>query len=439
MTAVARQRRIAAAALDFQVDLERLVAEPAPLVLRLWPLFGALLLGGLVVLAGQTRLDIVVVAQGRLAADVPAITLQPMNRAVLRELLVRPGDLVVSGQLLARLDPTVPEADLATLTVQRRALGAEAARLEADLAGRLVLADSPETRMQASVQAERADLARAQRQAKQAEMSAISAAQASEQSAGPGLEERLAIAREVEAMRLQLAERQTGSYLATLEAKAARLDAEAALHQHLARIDEMVQRLAAARSGLAAFDLDLRRAATEQLSRLRPQLAQLDEQLAKAGRLSALSDLRAPVAGVVLSVATGGPGSIMREGEPVVVLVPTGVPLVAEVSIRSTEVGGIGAGDPVAIKVDAFPWRRNGMVVGRLVAVSRASYATEGAPEARHSGRIALISGLQNLPPGAKLLPGMTITAEIKTGTRTVLDYFSDPLVRGLQESFREP
>ena len=74
MTAVARQRRIAAAALDFQADLERLVAEPAPLVLRLWPLFGALLLGGLVVLAGQTRLDIVVVAQGRLAADVPAIT-----------------------------------------------------------------------------------------------------------------------------------------------------------------------------------------------------------------------------------------------------------------------------------------------------------------------------------------------------------------------------
>ena len=58
---------------------------------------------------------------------------------------------------------------------------------------------------------------------------------------------------------------------------------------------------------------------------------------------------------------------------------------------------------------------------------------------AMHRGQIALgPDHLRDLPPGTQPLPGMTLTAELKVGTRSVLDFFLEPLVRGLQESLRE-
>ena len=254
-----------------------------------------------------------------------------------------------------------------------------------------------------------------------------------------GLTERQAISREIEAMRVALADRQSGSHLAALEARLVRIEAEAALAQHFARLDDLGQRLMQANAALQAYESDRKRLASEALAEVTPRLAEVEEQLTKADRLAALADLRAPRPGVVLSVAKGGPGSLMAENDPIVVLVPTDVPLIADIGIKSSEAGTIALGDPVTIKIDAFPWRRNGSLTGQLQDVSHGSFTPEGGAQALHTGRVTLTGNLTNLPPGAGLLPGMTLTAEIKTGSRTVLDYFFDPLMRGLNESLREP
>ncbi len=126
-------------------------------------------------------------------------------------------------------------------------------------------------------------------------------------------------------MRDALVQSQSGSKLAGLEARLARIDAEGAMAQHLARLDDLTQRLTQAEAALQAFGSDQKRQAAEALADLMPRLAEVEEQLTKANRLASLSDLRAPRPGVVLSVAKGGPGSSMAEGEAVVVLVPTDV------------------------------------------------------------------------------------------------------------------
>ncbi len=431
--------KLARQALEFQADLDRLVAEPAPLILRIWPLLGAGFLVALVTLASLVQLDVVVTARGRISADAPPAILAPMSRAVLRQLLVHPGDRVAKGQLLARLDPTLPEADRAALQAQRTALSAQAARLEADLSGQPMAADTPDLALQAQVQSQRAGLATAQRAQLQAARDAAADALSAEGQAGAGLADRLSIAREVEAMRVHLAASQTGSRLAALEAELARIDAEEALNQHQARLKDLKARLAGAEAALSAYDSDRRRADLEALAALRPQIADLDEALSKANRLAALSDLVAPGPGVVISVATGGEGSALTEGTPVVVLVPTDVPLVAEVAIRSSEAGSVAPGDLVDLKIDAFPWRRHGALTGRLIDVSSASFTPEGAVEAQHPARITFAGALHDLPEGAGLLPGMTLEADVKTGTRSILDYFLDPLLRGLNEALREP
>ena len=431
--------RITDGALAFQADLDRLVAEPAPLGLRLWPLLGAGLVAALLIVASIVRIDIVVVASGRVAADAPSVILQPMTRAVLKELLVKPGDRVQAGQVLARLDSTLTDADRAALEVERRALSAKVARLQAELSGDAMASGGADLAMEAAVMTQRADLAAAQRNQLAAAIQSLHQQIAAETGAGAGLTERQEIAREIEGMRAALAQRQSGSHLAALEARLVRIEAETAFDQHFARLDDLRQRLAQAEAALRAFESDRKRLLTEALAEVVPRLAEVEEQVTKADRLAALADLRAPLPGVVLSVAKGGPGSLMAESDPVVVLVPTDVPLIAEVGIKSSEVGTIAIGDPVTIKIDAFPWRRHGTMEGVLQDVSHGSFTPEGGTQALHSGRVTLSGGLSDLAPSASLLPGMTVSAEIKTGTRTILDYFLDPLMRGMTESLREP
>lgn len=293
----------------------------------------------------------------------------------------------------------------------------------------------------------------ARRAALDAGIAAIEDAERSERDAGTGLEERLKVAREIEGMRAQLAEDKVGSRLTLLEATSNRLAVEEEARQHLARLAELSSRGRAAVAEREAFLRDWQRETLERLAAVRPQLAQVEEQLAKAERLEALTLLRAPRDGVVLETIRRAPGSLVREGDAVVSLVPSGVPLVAEVTLRSADIGNLAPGTEAILKIDSFPWRRHGTLAGTLRAVSResdgsgegsgagAGTGAGGGGVGLHRGQIAVVPGaaLRDLPEGAQPLPGMTLQAELKVGTRSVLDFFLEPLIRGLRESLREP
>lgn len=428
-------------AIAFQEELDRVKAEPAPLLLRLWPFLAAALLCGLVGLAAILRVDVVVTAPGQLAAAEPPLLLRPAASTRLDALLVRPGDVVVAGQLLARLDPTQPEADLAALEAERDALSARIARLVAELDGGVLAAGGPALATEADVLTERRLESRTKAEALQAEIASAEALIEAETRDGAGLREQLSILREVETMRNTLAERQSGSQLAVLDARLMRLRAEADQRAHESRLAELRDRRARAIAEHRMFLTSLKRTATEQLAEARPRLQVVEEQIAKARALREMADLVAPRPGVVLRVAEGGVGSLIPAGNPVVVLVPTDVPLLAEIGLRSTDAGRAVAGDPVSIKIDAFPWREHGQLTGTLTEVGHASFRAQGAAEAQHPAHVALdpAAQLSNLPAAATLLPGMTLSAEIHTGTRSVLATFFDPILRGLAEALRDP
>lgn len=424
----------------FQDDLDALVAEPAPLLLRLWPALGAALVALLVAVAAVARVDVVVTATGRLATEAPPVVLQPMDRAVLRELPVRAGERVRAGQVVAVLDATFTGADRDALSAQLRSLVAQRDRLEAELAGTALPAPADRDAMlQSQVLLQRGAVHAARIAAQDAELAALTAARDGERRSSAGLAAQLAVATEVEAMRSRLMESQVGSRIALLGARTARLEAEQAVQRHGARLEELELRIAARGAERDAYLRDWQRQVVEELARLRPELTRVEEQLAKAARMDSLTLLRAPRDSVVLETARRAPGSVIREGEAVVVLVPVDAPLVAEIGLRSADIGQLAEGDPARLKVDAFPWRRHGVLDGTLRSVSRESYS-DNAGGALHRGHVAVsAAALARMPQGAALLPGMTLSAEIKVGTRSVLDFFLEPLLRGLDESLREP
>jgi HlyD family secretion protein len=436
--------RLSAEAVPFQDPLEALIAEPPPRLLRGLHWLVAALFVGLVGLAAIARVDVVVTGQGRLAPDAPPIVLQPMDRAVIREIRVRPGDVVRQGQVLALLDPSFAEADRAALAAQRRGLMAQRARVEAELAGQPAPpAADRDTTLQAGLHLQRAAFLAARLAALDAEMRAQDSAIRTLEEADAALAEQVAIARDVETLRARLLQGQVGSRLALLEARGRRIAAEQQREQDRGRLAGLRHALAQKQAERQSFLDDWRRQLMEDLARLRGELDRVEESLAKATRLAELTVLTAPADGTVLEVARRSAGSVLREAEPLVSLVPAGTPLIAEIALRSADIGQARPGDPVLVKVDAFPFQRHGGLAGTLRAVaqdSRQPRAEGDPPGAFHRAQVTLGgSGLAHLPAGAGPLPGMTVTAEIHVGTRSVLAYLLLPLIRGVQESLREP
>ncbi|MBK1661034.1 HlyD family type I secretion periplasmic adaptor subunit [Paracraurococcus ruber] len=434
--------RLAPEAIGFQDELEALLAEPAPRLLGgvFWLVAG--LFAALLVLAALARLDVVVTGSGRLAPDAPPIVLQPMERGVIREIRVKPGDIVRRGQVLAVLDPSFAEADRAALAAQRATLAAQLARLEAELDGRVLPPGGAdlEALLQAALQARRQAILAARLRGLEEEIRGQETAIRTLEATDAVLAEQAAIARDVEEMRGRLMQGQVGSRLSFLGARADRLRAERERDQGRGRTAELRHVLEAKRAERAGLLEDWRRQILEEAVRTRSELARVEEALGKASRLAELTLVTAPEDGTVLEVARRSVGSVLREAEPLVSLVPAAAPLIAEIALRSADIGHVRAGDAVVLKVDAFPWQRHGAVQGRLRAVAPDSLAPEGQAGAVHRAQVALDApALRHLPEGSRLIPGMTLTAEIKAGERSLLSYLLFPILRGLQESLREP
>ena len=161
--------------------------------------------------------------------------------------------------------------------------------------------------------------------------------------------------------------------------------------------------------------------------------------------------LTAPADAVVLDLAQRSVGSVVREAEPVVTLVPINVPLEAEVSINTRDIGRIAVGKEARIKLDAYPFQKYGTASGEVRTISQDTFvtgqqqdpnATTAQPPAApfFKARILLADTRLNVSDvPVRLLPGMTVSTEIKVGNRTVMSYFLYPLLRGLDDAIREP
>lgn len=446
-------------ALPFQEDLEEVIGEPPPAILGKPHLAVATLFVLLITISGIVEVDMVVAGTGRLLSDSPVIVLQPLERSIVREISVKPGDEVKKGQVLATLDPTFAGADKASLSAQQRSIIAQLQRLDLEVAGLplpAAMEESADPDMILQVNLHR------QRQAQYAstlasfdgEIANLRAGLRTAQDDRTSLSEQLAVAQDVENLRDELFKGQTGSRLQLLDARSVRLQAERSLQNTTNKLNELNSSLSAKLAERQSFIDRWQRELLEELVKVRNQAVQIDEALIKAVRISDLVRMTAPQDGIVLEVAKRSAGSVAREAEALISMIPSHVPLVAEITIRSADVGYTKQGDPVEVKVDAFPFQRHGVIKGKLLSVSQESFAPNGMIEqtdaqraplpadsgALHRGRVELLSTeLTNMPEGARLTPGMTVRAEIKVGQRSILSYFLYPITRGLSEAIREP
>ena len=258
--------------------------------------------------------------------------------------------------------------------------------------------------------------------------------------------QRLKTLSSVETIRQALADKALGSQLTLLLSRDARLEVEDNLSRVRGSEADLVHRVDRVRAERQVFIEDFRRTAYQELVDTLAKRNSAAEDLKKAELRRQLIVLTAPVDSVVLEIGNRSVGSVVREAETLFVMVQRDVPLQAEVNIDSKDIGQIAVGQPVRLKFDAFPFQKYGTGSGVVRVVSQDSFAPDAKGEgARRASppyyRIladVTDARLRALPDQFQMIPGMTVTAEMKVGHRSVISYFLYPLLRGLDESIRE-
>lgn len=435
------------AAIDFLPDADEIERRPLPRSARitLHVLLAALV--AFLLWATFSETDLIVTARGRLVTRLPNIVVQPLETSIIQTIDVRVGQVVKNGERLATLDPTFTEADEVQLRARLHSLDNQLARLETELSGQPAAAApgaDPDSVLQNRLSDERRASYKAQSRRYEESMARVRAAIETNQGEQQGLGSRVKVLRDMERMQEALVAQKYAIRSRLLEAQDRLIDAERNLQAAHNRAQELRKELAGLDAEKTAFETGWRQKIMEELLAASRERGSVVEQLQKAGKRNQLVVLVSPADAVVLEIAKLSQGSVARAAEPMFTLVPLGGDLEAEVRIDSADIGYLKLGDAAHVKLDAYPFQRHGSLSGVLHTISEDAFRREADPnagmDAFYTSRLRLAATrLQKMPEQARLLPGMTLTAEIVVGKRSVISYLIWPLIRALDESIREP
>jgi len=428
-------------------------AGPAPLP-RAVLYAGLGLLGTLLLWAYLAPLDIIAVAPGKIIPQGYLQIVQPSESGVIKEILVTEGAQVEAGQVVARMDARVSEADSRQLQNELKLKRLQLRRIDAELAGaplRRLADDPPEliSQVEAQLHARR----RAHLDALEIERAILVKAEQdfkSAQEVETKLRKTIPLFVQQEAAYDQLVKDGFAGILMHLEKQRNRIEKEQDLRAQEFNIASLTATISQVNKRIAQITSSYRQQLQNERIDAEAQYHKLRQDWEKQAHRNALLELKAPQQGIVKDLATHTLGSVVSPGTVVMTLVPDGDGLLAEVWVTHLDAGMVEAGQEVKLKLTAYPFQHYGMMNGRIKHIS----PDAGEPADQKSAKSA---GIQDLPASGfralielpepfiqaqgkryRLSPGMQVNAEINLGTRTVLQYLISPVQKNLHEAGRE-
>jgi hemolysin D len=441
---LAGPRRLAdeAAFLPAALSLQEAPVHPAPrrAMWLIMALFVAALAWSIV---GQV--DVVAVASGRVVVSQRSKLIQPLETSVVRAIRVRDGDRVREGQVLVELDATASTADYTSVAEQQLASRGELARSQALLralqSGGAPALEPPRESLPVDtislLQSEWSDIA-AKRMRLDAEAQRRSAELVTHQQQLSKLNATAPLIRQREADFKGLADQGFVAGHAGQDRTRERIEIERDIATQTARIAEAEAALAESRHAAIAYLAETRRTLNDRAAQARVKLAQLTQEARKTEQRQTLTRLTAPVVGTVQQLALHTVGGVATEAQVLMVIVPEDGAVTAEVVVENKDIGFVHAGQEAAVKLETFNFTRYGTVPARV------SWVTADAVNDEKRGAIfpaTLQLQAKDIEVDGKriaLAPGMSLTAEIKTGRRRVIEYLLSPIQQRVDASLQE-
>jgi adhesin transport system membrane fusion protein len=334
--------------------------------------------------------------------------IQSLEGGIVQSVVVREGDVVEKGQLLAKIDPARAQASYREMAAKARELKANVARARAEAYG-TSLAFPDDVARDPDLIAQATAAYRTRRRALDEQVAALKSSQT-------------LVRREIE-MAEPLAAKGLVSEVEILRMRRQLTDIDAQIAERRSR-----------------FTAD----ASVELSRLEQELAQTNEVLVGRADVLARTDVVAPMRGVVKNIRIHTAGGVVQSGEHIMEIAPLDGHLQVEARVKPSDVAFLRPGLPALVKLSAYDFAIYGGLPGHVVSLGPDTLrddqkAAMGRADASYyrlmveTDADALIAAGKYLP----VLPGMQATVDIRTGEKTVLDYLLKPIFKA-REAFRE-
>ncbi len=365
-------------------------------------------------------------AQGKLIPQGEVYKIHPTDLGKVSQVLVKEGQAVKAGDLIATLDPAIANN--------------EVERLKQDLVGyQAQLIQTQLLFAQAQLQAEtRRAIGSA---ATQAQVGAVTQA-AANVGTTQALLAQLQVDKVAQLERLErLQPLATAGAIAqeqVFQVEQSLRDRQRTIIEHegtLAHTNAEIQRLQAEVGQKQAEEKDFGVAAEQQIQQMGLKVTELQSKISETQLLIASAQVKlqqfslyAPVDGVVSTLNLHNVGEVVQPGQPIAEITPTNQPLVLVATLPNQEAGFVKPGLPVQVKLDAYPFQDYGMVSAKVITIS---------PDAKFDQQLGqvyrvevqldrhyIVKENQKIPFKA----GQTATAEIVTRQRRIADLLFDPL-----------
>ncbi len=394
-----------------------------------------------------TELDDVTRVDGRIVPSGDVQLIDATEPGVLQGLYVQEGQMVDAGSLLMEFDTTQIDSQLSQ--EQQRAFGimARMQRLQAEIDGRDLLFDAvlmdgaptvvqSETALfqgrQAELQSEIDILLRQQQQRHREYEEGLVDQVTAQETLRVLAEERALMAPLVES-KMEPATTLLALRRSEAEWEGRKVRAVAATNRLKTGLEEIDDRIRAARSRFRSAALTDLALATAELAALQPMLPALQDRAARA-------QVRSPVRGIVNRIHRTTLGGLARSGEELIEIVPLDDSLLVEAYVRPQDIAFLHAGQLVKVKITAYDFARYGGLDGEIVrigadTITRSNRNDEEVfvVEIRTKSTMLDADGI-----AVEIIPGMIAEVDILAGRKTVMDYLIQPVVKIKEQALRE-
>lgn len=412
----------------------------------------ALVFGGFGGWASLAPLSSAAIAPGTVVVDSSRKSVQHLEGGVIREILVRDGDLVEANQVLLRLDGANVRAAISSLNPMLATNKAHQARLEAERDGldeiRFpddLVADIQNNIATAQILAGQDRIFQTRRNALSGEKALNTNRLAQSRQRLDGLERQRRVKdRELALLREELAN-QTLLLSKGYATKKSVASAERSVQQLESDSTDLQSKAEEAKVLVQRYELEDKQIDKNFLEQVENELYnsekeyyQLIERMRAIQDQYARLDVRAPVSGVVVNMVIHTVGGVVAPGSPILDIVPKNDKLMIEAQVRPSDIDGVRAALPADIRFPAFGGTETPRLKGRVTVVSadRLVNHSNGAPYflARVEVDDTDLAGLK----GLNLIPGMPAEVLINKNERTLLDYLLSPVMHGIWTAFRQ-
>jgi HlyD family secretion protein len=401
--------------------------------------------------AAATTISGAVIAAGAVAVESDVKKVQHPSGGVVGQLLARNGDHVKTGDLLIRLDETIPRANLAIVAKGLNEMLARKARLEAERDHQDVVAfpdqlqsqsDDPDVMRIMKGEVQLFELRRAARTGQMEQLRQRIAQSGQEivglttQAEAKGKEIEF-IQRELVGVR-ELWEKKLIpiTKLTSLEREATRLDGERG--QLIASTAQTKGKIAETELQIFQIERDMSSDVAKELREVDSKIGEYVERKVTAEDQLKRIDIRAPQDGIVHESTVHTVGGVVNQGETLMLIVPEADTLTVEARVQPQEIDQVSLGQAARLRFTAFNQRTTPEIDGALSRVSADVSTDQRTGAGFYTVRVAIPAAELNRLGGLKLVPGMPVEVFIETADRSVLSYIIKPLYDQITRAFRE-